>query len=278
MGYARPTQLSDALSLLADGDWTVLAGGTDLYPATEAQVLGGSVLDITAIEGLRGFSEGEDHWRIGAGTTWSEIRKADLPPAFRALQQASAEVGGIQIQNAGTVAGNLCNASPAADGVPALLVLDARVELASDSGSRVLPLADFLTGPRLTALAAGEMMTAVHIPKTACQGRSSFVKLGARKYLVISIAMVAVRLVTDSKKITKAAISVGACSGAAVRLGAVEKALIGLPFAEAAEFIAMDPVAKALRPIDDVRGTADYRAEAAAHLIRRAVEQIEATV
>lgn len=274
VGYQRPNQLSDALSLLATGGWTVLAGGTDLYPATESQVLPGNVLDISGLTGLRGISDAGDHWRFGARTTWSDIRKADLPPAFRALQSAAAEVGGVQIQNAGTLAGNLCNASPAADGVPALMILDAGVELSSAQATRVLPLSDFLTGPRRTALAESELLTAVHIPKTAIGGASSFVKLGARKYLVISIAMVAVRLATDGANITQAAISVGACSGVAARLTALEDALIGVPYAEAAAHVAADLVAEALSPIDDVRGTADYRTEAAAHLIRRAIAQI----
>ena len=105
--------------------------------------------------------------RIGACTTWSAIRDAALPPAFDALRAAAAEVGGGQIQNAGTIGGNLCNASPAADGVPPLLALDAEVELASAAGTRRLPLAAFLRGPRRTDRRPGEMLTAVLIPAAA---------------------------------------------------------------------------------------------------------------
>ena len=132
--------------------------------------------------------------RIAACTTWSEIRDAALPPACDALRAAAAEVGGRQIQNAGTIGGNLCNASPAADGVPPLLALDAAVELASAAGTRRLPLAAFLLGPRRTDRRPGEILTAVLLPEAALAGRSVFLKLGARRHLVISIAMVAVRL------------------------------------------------------------------------------------
>lgn len=272
MGYARPSDLVEALSLMAHRNWTVLAGGTDLYPATQAQTLHGDVLDISALPDLDGISETQDHWRIGARVTWTEIRKANLPPAFRALQLAAAEVGGIQIQNSGTVIGNLCNASPAADGVPALMILDAVVELASASEVRKMPLGEFLIGPRQTARRPDELVVAIHVPKTAT-GASGFLKLGARKYLVISIAMVAVRLDIRDGVIAEAAIAVGACSGVATRMLALEQALIGATIAEAAGRVDADTVAKALSPIDDVRADAAYRSEAAAELIRRTITQ-----
>ena len=125
-----PRDAPDALAILASEPRTVLAGGTDLYPATAAPELAGPVLDITGIAELAGISRRAGHLRIGACTPWSAIRDAALPPACDALRAAAAEVGGVQIQNAGTIGGNLCNASPAADGVPPLLALDAEVELA----------------------------------------------------------------------------------------------------------------------------------------------------
>ena len=135
----------------------------------------------------------------------------------------------MQIQNAGTIGGNLCNASPAADGVPPLLALDAEVELASAAGTRRLPLAAFLHGPRRTARRPDELLTAVLIPAAATEGRSAFLKLGARRYLVISIAMVAARLATADGRVTAAALAVGACGPVATRLPAVEAALVGHP-------------------------------------------------
>ncbi|MEO1490596.1 MAG: xanthine dehydrogenase family protein subunit M [Pseudomonadota bacterium] len=275
MGYVRPTDLTTALAHLAEREWTVLAGGTDLYPATVAQHLGGDVLDINGLDDLRGISEADDGWRIGARTTWTDVVRADLPPAFQALQQAAREVGSVQIQNSGTLAGNICNASPAADGVPALLVLDAEVELSAQTGRRTLPLGDFLTGPRSTALAPVELVTAVIVPRRSAQGVSTFAKLGARKYLVISIAMAAVRMVMDGGRIADAAVSIGACSAVAVRLTKVERVLVGaVADATTSDLIQNTHVAADLSPIDDVRGTAAYRVQAATELVRRAVAQV----
>ncbi|MFN3208219.1 MAG: FAD binding domain-containing protein [Roseovarius sp.] len=276
-GYMRPDTLDEALALLHRTGGRVAAGCTDLFPATGARALAGPVVDITGVGSLRGISATDEGLRLGAATTWTDVLKADLPPACDMLKQAAREVGSVQIQNAGTVAGNLCNASPAADGVPCLLALDAEVELASASGGRRMPLDAFITGPRQTALTAGEVVTAVHLPRRALNGRSRFLKLGARKYLVISIAMVAVRLAVGSGKVTQAALSVGACSAVARRLGAVEAALAGcvadhtLP-----NVISTDLVAEALSPLDDIRADAAYRTHAATELLRRAVADVVA--
>ena len=113
--FERPRSVAEAASLLAAGDWTLLAGGTDLYPAHVGRPIARPVLDLSRVDGLRGIRRSESGWTIGATTTWSDVIRADLPPLFDALKAAAREVGGVQIQNAGTVAGNVCNASPAAD-------------------------------------------------------------------------------------------------------------------------------------------------------------------
>jgi CO/xanthine dehydrogenase FAD-binding subunit len=206
---------------------------------------------------------------LGATTTWSELLAADLPPAFDGLRQAAREVGGRQIQNAGTLAGNLCNASPAADGVPPLLALDAEVELASRTGTRRLPLAQFITGNRRTALAADELLVAIRVPEPRHEARSGFLKLGARRYLVISIAMASAVLESVAGRVQAARIAVGACSAVAQRLPSLEAGLVGarldagLP--DRVERAHLSP----LRPIDDVRGSAEYRSEAVVTLLRR---------
>jgi CO/xanthine dehydrogenase FAD-binding subunit len=277
MRYDRPETLPGALELLARASRVVLAGGTDLYVATGAPALEGEVLDISGVGELKGITRGGGSWRIGAGTTWSAVRAAALPPAFDALKAAAAEVGGRQIQNAGTVGGNLCNASPAADGVPPLLALDAEVELASAAGVRRLPLGSFIAGPRRTARREDEIVTAVLVPETAAVGRSAFLKLGARRHLVISIVMVAARLVVEAGRVRRAALAVGACSPVARRLPAVEARLAGAPAGPGlAERIDPAEVAAALAPIDDLRGSAGYRAAAAAELLRRAVAGLAA--
>jgi len=275
--YLRPGNLQEALDGLARARAVVAAGCTDLFPATERPALDGPVLDITGIGALRGVGAGPEGWRIGATTTWTDILRADLPPGFDMLKQAAREVGSVQIQNAGTVAGNLCNASPAADGVPPLLALGAEVELASAGGARRVPLSEFITGPRATALRPGELLVAVHVPRDAGQGASRFLKLGARKYLVISIAMVAARVVAEAGRAARVALAVGACGPVATRLRAVEERLVGRPLEELAGAIDAEAAGAALAPIDDLRGDAAYRRHAAAELLRRAVaETVEA--
>jgi CO/xanthine dehydrogenase FAD-binding subunit len=266
--YLRPRRLDEALHTLTRPH-TVLAGGTDFYPARVGRAIDENVLDIGGIEMLRGIAETPQGWRLGATTTWSDLLAADLPPLFDGLKQAAREVGGRQIQNAGTLAGNLCNASPAADGVPPLLALDAEIEIAHRSGVRQVALGDFIVGNRRTALAPGELVVAIHVPRPAHAARSAFLKLGARRYLVISIAMAAVTLEVDESRIATARIAVGACSEVAKRLPALEAALSG---AAVDRFLADRVEAKhlsPLAPIDDVRGSAAYRSDAVLTLLRR---------
>jgi CO/xanthine dehydrogenase FAD-binding subunit len=270
MLFARPDTLTQAIALRAQG-CRVLAGGTDLYPGAGDQ-LSGDVLDLTAIPALRGITQDPDGLRIGACTTWSDLVEATLPPALTALQQAALQVGGRQVQNAGTLGGNLCNASPAADGVPPLLALDAMVELTGPQGKRSLPLAAFILGPRRTALAQGEILTAIMIPTQALTGRSAFVKLGARAHLVISIAMVAARISLEQGHISHCALAVGSCGPVACRLPRLEAVILGLTPSQALDQI-IPAALDALSPIDDVRATAAYRREAAAELLRRAVTE-----
>lgn len=272
--YAKPQSVDDALALLSEGRWRILAGGTDFYPALGAKPLRDDVLDINGLAALRGISESATHLIIGARATWTDIVRADLPPALAALQAAAREVGSVQIQNAGTVAGNICNASPAADGVPALLILDAEIEIASAAGRRIEPLDTFIRGNRQTGLAQGEMVTAIRLPKRSLGGRSSFCKLGARRYLVISIAMAAVRIVSDADgTIAEAAIAVGACSAVARRLRGLERALAGCRAQDVAGAVQAADFAE-LSPIDDVRGSAGYRRAAAREIVARTLASL----
>lgn len=285
--YLRPTALADALAALADPKLihpsenvdrlTLLAGGTDFYPAQTARAAWleanpHNVLDISGIAELKGIRQSETGITLGALTTWAEIRDADLAHAFDGLKLAAREVGGQQIQNRGTIAGNLCNASPAADGLPPLLTLDASVEIASVRGRRSIPLAQFITGNRTTVLAPDELVTAVHVPKPDAGARSTFLKLGARTYLVISIASVAavIDVGDDDGRIARAAIAVGACSAVPQRLAQLERDLTGVAVADAMQVVLAEHVA-GLQPIDDVRGSADYRRHAALVVTRRAL-------
>ena len=269
--YLRPRRLEEALTALVRPH-VVLAGGTDFYPARVGRAIGEDVLDIGAIAALRGITADGSGWRLGATTTWSELLAADLPPLFDGLKQAAREVGGRQIQNAGTLAGNLCNASPAADGVPCLLALDADIEIAGPAGRRRLPLRQFITGVRRTALAPGELAVAIHVPRPGHEARSAFLKLGTRRYLVISIAMAAATLEIADGRVAAARIAGGACSPVAERLPELEAALEGAPLdgrlADRVEVAHLAP----LSPIDDVRGSAAYRSDAVVTVLRRLLE------
>lgn len=274
MPYLRPTSCDEALRHLAQSNLVVLAGGTDHFPARVGRPAAGAVLDITGIEALRGIATTDGGWRIGATTTWSDVLEASLPPLFDGLKQAAREVGGVQIQNAGTVAGNLCNASPAADGVPPLLALDARVELSSTRGERTLALADYIEAPRRTARRDDELLTAIIVPRPPRAAASRFLKLGARRYLVISIAMVGAVIEHEAGVVRAARVAVGACSPVAQRLPALEAALSGAPFADGLGALARAEHLHALAPIQDVRGDANYRRESALVLVRRCLDEL----
>lgn len=282
VAYYRPATLDEALAIRAARDVMPLAGATDVYPAKAARAGWGDmrhkdILDIGRLAELRGISEQADHWRIGALTTWTDLIRADLPPLFDACKRAAREVGGVQIQNRGTLAGNICTASPAGDGIPNLLALDARIELASAQGRRLVPMPAFIDGYRHTVCRADEIVTAILVPRPARPARSHFLKLGARKYLVISIVMAAgVVEIDDDGRIGAARIAVGSCSAVPQRLGALETALAGQPVAAARDLV--DPTHLAtLAPIDDIRASGAYRQHAALALVRDLLSELAAS-
>jgi CO/xanthine dehydrogenase FAD-binding subunit len=271
--FLRPTTLEEAVHALAESRGTILSGGTDFFPALVERPMTSPVIDISSVKEIKGIRTTEKHIHIGGRTTWSEIVAASLPRGFAGLKAAALEVGGKQIQNLGTIAGNLCNASPAADGVPALLALDAEVTLASVAGTRSVPLGQFLVGNRKTVRRPEEILISIAIPRRLENSISTFRKLGSRRYLVISIVMVAANLLTDGNgRITEALIAVGACSARAQRLPLLERDLTGE--------IARPGIGHAVTPehlasllsIDDIRATSAYRGEAAQVLVRRALE------
>lgn len=264
--------LNTVLEVLASKSVPILAGGTDLFPALGEKAVPDELLDITSVPELRGITQNTQGWNIGATTTWTDIINAELPAAFDGLKAAAKELGSIQIQNAATIAGNLCNASPAADGVPPLLALNAFVELASLTHRRRLPLEEFIHGPRSTALAADELMVSIHIPTLSDDVRSSFYKLGSRRYLVISITMVSVTLAADvNGQLTDVRVAVGACSAVACRLKSLENVLIGQSVSSDVMSLITPALFDELAPIDDVRGSGHYRKLAAHQIVMRLI-------
>jgi CO/xanthine dehydrogenase FAD-binding subunit len=285
--YARPTALTSALDLLDGGlragrPPVIVAGATDHYPARVGRIMDEDVLDVSGLAGMRGIQPIAGGWWIPACATWTELVEAPLPPAFDGLKRAARAIGGLQIQNRATVVGNVCNASPAADGMPNLLALDAVVELASMRGTRRLPIAEFVTGNRSTRREPDELVTGIFAPDPLAGGEgnqasSTFLKLGSRAYLVISIVMVAAVIVRDAAgRITSARIAVGACSPVARRLPQLEVALGGELMRPGIGGRVLDEHLAPLSPIDDVRGSGAYRRQAAVVLVRRALEELTA--
>lgn len=270
--YARPNTLDEAVHLLAEEGGTLLAGGTDFYPGLGERPVTGNVIDISRIKEMKGITATADEIRIGGLTTWSELLSSTLPRCYDGLKSAAREIGGVQIQNRGTVAGNLCNASPAADGVPPLLALDAEVELRSRAGSRRMALAEFIVGNRKTRRRQEEILSAVIVPRMLDDAASVFLKLGSRRYLVISIVMVAAVVKVNGGVVEGARLAVGACSARAQRLRALEQTLAGAAAKPGIGALVRPEHLEPLSPIDDVRATAAYRRDAALTLVARALD------
>ena len=272
LNYYRPDNLYDGLVALSEDSWTLLAGGTDFYPARVGKHLNDKVMDLTGIRELRSIRETEDQIYIGALTTWTDIVNANLPAAFDGLRKASKTIGGVQTQNAGTICGNICNASPAADSVPNLMALDAKIQLMSVRETRLLPLEEFILGNRKTSRKRDELVTGLIIPHPGKDTRGNFEKLGSRAFLVISIAMVGVVVeLNESEEIEKLNIAVGACSAVSQRLALLEKEAKGQKLMH----LEIRPLhLENLEPIDDIRGTAAYRNAVISELVMRAVKGV----
>lgn len=272
MSYLSPTSASEACRLKTERTAKIIAGCTDYFPSRTAGDLSQTLLDLTRIPEFRGIARTAGGWRIGALTTWTDITSADLPPAFDALKLAAREVGGIQIQNRATLGGNICNASPAADGVPPLLALDAEVEILSATQRRQIGLSEFITGVRSVDLGPDELVSSFFVPAPPEEAHSAFIKLGSRTHLVISIAMVAAVVTIRADRISDARIAVGSCSPVATRLPEFEARLIGKSRSEVVEQGLVEASEmRHLSPISDVRGSADYRRDVVAEMCRRAV-------
>ncbi len=273
--FEQPETVAEALRSLGPGTHRLLAGGTDLYPGLVGRGVDAPLLDLSRIQALRGVRREAMGWWFGATTTWADVQRAELPPLFDALKLAAREIGGEQIQNTATLGGNLCNASPAADGTPVWMALDAQVLLQSVAGERRLPVADFVLGNRRTALAANELLTGIFVPQRSAQARSVFAKIGSRRYLVIAISMVALAIDVDARGVVSAAgVAVGSCSAAAKRLAALEARLLGVPRASLGQVAVSASDLAPLQPIDDVRASAAYRLDATATLLQRALQEL----
>ncbi|MFO1153817.1 MAG: FAD binding domain-containing protein [Rhodospirillales bacterium] len=280
--YYRPGSLAEAVELLAADPWTVVAGCTVYYLNPGNRPETDWILDISGLTEIGGIAVDTGGVRIGAAVTWSSIAKALLPPACRALQDAANSVGSVQIRNTGTLGGNLAGAASTADGVPPLLVLDAMIELRAATGTRTVPIADFILGNRRTAKRPDELVSAVLVPlPAAARCASTYLKFAARSSQGPAIVTVAARLGLDAAgSIDQAAVAVGACSPTPQRLVSLQRRLIGVEPTTQPLAALLDPEVDlaVLSPTSDVRVTAAYRLDAAATLIRRVLTRLAAEI
>lgn len=276
--YVLAADEREVLEMIAAGGYRLVAGATDLYATQSDQLARSRLIDISRVPGLRGIGVAERGVRIGAATTWSDLRQARLPAALGAIQDAARGIGSLQIQNRATIGGNLCNASPAADGTTALLALDAEVELRSLGHTRTVPLRQFLTARHRIDLRQGEMLHAVWIPFPPGEPRmaSAFCKFGLRRELNISIASVAVS-VTPADTQSQAfdyRIAAGSVAPTPVRLSTLEHMLSSAYVDDSASLIA-DTDLPEVDPIDDVRASAHFRIDRVRALVGEAIERAQ---
>ena len=272
-----PTRLEAAYALLADADvvWRPLAGGTDLMVQMTGEI--GEpperVLDIWALDELRGIAVEPEALVIGALTTYTELRRSPLVAEFvPALEDAAATIGAAQIQNRGTLGGNVANASPAGDTLPVLLALGAEIVLGSAAGERTVAADDFWTGYRRTARRADELVVRIRIP-LAADRVVRFRKIGTRRAQAISKVVMALawRAVTDEDPWTDVRLALGSVAATTIRAAGAESILEGArPTRETADAAAAALTAE-LQPIDDVRSTADYRRAVAGRVLHRLI-------
>ena len=268
--YFRPNTLSEAVNLLAASGGKVLAGGTDVFPSLGDAPLTGTVVDISALRELRGISEDDQYFRIGGLTTWTDIALKRLPRCFDALKAAAHEIGGVQIQNRGTVAGNLCNASPAADSVPALVAAGAVVTIQGPKARRQVPVEKFAAGPGKTTLKPGEIVVSLTLPARPRGAGDAYLRLIPRTEMDIAVVGCGVSLVMKGDTCVSARVGLGAVAPTVLLVEAAGKALTGSKLDDAALDAAANACSAACRPIDDKRGTIRYRTKIAGVLLRRA--------
>lgn len=273
-----PADLADALALRAahPAAW-LLAGGTDIMVYLEAHAIDPpAFIDLWGLPELRGVDTQGDHIRVGACADYTTLIdepavRAHLPP----LVEAARTVGARQIQNRGTIGGNIANASPAGDTMPVLLALDAVLELQSAArGLRAVPLADFYTGYKRTVMAPDELIAAVRIPKPAKADRLHFRKVGTRLAQSISKVVLGGRLRLDGDTVTEARLGWGSVAATPVRSPKAEAALVGQALSPSTIEAAVAALDGDITPIDDVRSTAGYRVRVAGRILRSWLESL----
>jgi len=275
MRYEAPDSLEGAVALLAgaQGEARVLAGGTDLLVQMRADVLDPDlIVDIKKIKETRAVTEEKGGWRIGAAVTGAELKEhARLKKAWPGVVEAANLIGSTQVQGRATLGGNLCNGSPAADSVPALIAAGAVATLIGPKGKRDLPVEDVMLGPRKLALQKGEIVASFLLPPRAARSSDAYLRFIPRTEMDIAVVGAGVSLTVDGAGlVTAARVSLGAVAARVLLVAEAAQAIVGSRLDAPAQE-RLEAAARAIcRPIDDKRGTVEFRIQVAGVLARRA--------
>lgn len=270
-----PATLSDAYELLAGGGYRPLAGGTDLMVQLEADVAEppAAVLDLWRLGDLRGVSTDGYEVAVGALTTYTELRHSPVISArLPALAEAAATIGAAQIQNRGTIGGNVCNASPAGDSLPVLLAVGAVFDLGSAAGERSVPASEFWTGYRQTALREDELLVRIRFPVERAR-RTRFRKVGTRAAQAISKIVMALSYRLEDGAWRDVRLALGSVAPTTIRAAGAEAVLEGASPSESVADAAASALASEIAPIDDVRSSAGYRRSVSARVLHRLLRE-----
>jgi CO/xanthine dehydrogenase FAD-binding subunit len=276
--YEAPSTLDAAVALLTSTKGTVrlLAGGTDVIVQMQTDAIDPAlIVDIKKIPELRRIAAEGGGWRVGAAVTCMElIEHAGFAGAWPGVVDAVKLIGSIQVKGRATLAGNLCNASPAADSVPALIAAGARVTIVGPKGARELPVEKIPTGPGTTSLMPGEIVTSFVFPQRAPRSGDAYQRFTPRTEMDIAVVGVGINLALDARGVcTAARVALGAVAPTVLLVEEAAAALIGTPVDAAALDRLAAAASAACRPIDDKRGTREFRIEVAGVLARRAAQQ-----
>lgn len=274
--YHCPDSLEEALKLLGDqGERVaVLAGGTDLLvKAKQRGIEPSAVVSIRKIPSLARIEERRDGLHIGAAVRMVQLERSEVVKrSFPLLAEAASAVGSIQIRHMATVGGNLCNASPAADGSVALLALNSTVHMAGSRRTRSVPLSEFFLGPGKTALAPDELLTGVSVPYLPPRTGTAFARI-SRTDMDLAKVNVATVLTLDGEKVSGARVALGAVAPTVMRAAAAERVLVGGVPSDELLRKAAEEASREARPVTDVRSTAEYRRRLVSVLVRRTLVQ-----
>lgn len=272
--YEAPTTADAAIALLtaASGPTRILAGGTDVLVQLHADMIEPEVVvDIKRIPGLKGVTREANGWRFGSGTTGMELMDhAGFAKAWPGVIDGVKLIGSMQVKGRATVAGNLCNGSPAADSVPPMMASGAIASIVGPNGNRDVPVAEIPVGPGRTSLAKGEIVTSFFLPDPPPHSGGAYLRFTPRTEMDIAVVGVAVNLTLDASGVcTSATMALGAVAEKALLVPDAAKALVGSKVDEAALDRLAAAASAACRPIDDKRGTKEFRIKVAGVLARR---------